>query len=51
MPYPLKTLCAIIRVSIIGRSTKDLFPDGFLRTWPYNVPAVDMAPGLIVAHD
>ncbi len=28
----MKTLCAIIRASIIGSSTKDLFPDGFLRT-------------------
>jgi hypothetical protein len=26
-----------------------LFPDGFLRTWPCNLPAVDMP--VIVAHD
>jgi hypothetical protein len=38
----MKTLCTIIHASIIGSSPKDLLPDGFLRTWPCNVPAVDM---------
>gem|GEM_PF-5421515 len=32
----------MIRASIMGNSTKDFFPDEFLRTWPCNVPAVDM---------
>jgi len=38
----MKTPCAIIRASIIASPTKDLFPDESLRTWPCNVPAVDM---------